>query len=102
MLASNELYSSRTSGVRLEDLVAVPIDVGKHKAMAKVLDFTGTDLAKPFEFPLDRSGVDELVRRTYSAAPATVSMVRVGLEAAGHYTCRWQAVRCLRSGICAC
>lgn len=85
MLAPVEQLSSRTTGVRLEDLVAVPIDVGKHKAMAKVVDFTGTVLAKPFEFPLDRSGVDVLVRRTRSAAPPSVAMVRVGLEAAGHY-----------------
>lgn len=46
----------RSSGVRLEDLIAVPIDVGKHSAMAKVIDFTGTTLAKPFTFELDRCG----------------------------------------------
>lgn len=85
MLASHELLSSRTSGVRLEDLIAVPIDVGKHKAMAKVIDFTGAELARPFEFALDRSGVDLLVRRARSAMPETASVVRVGLEAAGHY-----------------
>lgn len=85
MLASHELLSSRTSGVRLEDLIAVPIDVGKHKAMAKVIDFTGAELARPFEFVLDRGGVEVLVRRISSAMPKTASMVRVGLEAAGHY-----------------
>lgn len=85
MLASVELLSSRASGVRLEDLIAVPVDVGKHTAMAKVVDFTGVELVRPFEFPLDRSGVDELVRRTTSAAPSSVALIRVGLEAAGHY-----------------
>jgi transposase len=85
MLASAQPVSSRSSGVRLEDLVAVPIDVGKHKAMAKVIDFTGAELAKPFEFPLDRSGVKTLVDRVRRTAPASVSLVRVGLEAAGHY-----------------
>lgn len=85
MLASVELLSSRSTGVRLEDLVAVPIDVGKHTAMAKVIDFTGTELARPFEFALDRAGVEILVRRTRSVVPATTAMVRVGLEAAGHY-----------------
>lgn len=77
--------TARSSGVRLEDLVAVPVDVGKHTAMASVLDFTGATLVKPFEFGLDRRGVDELVRRVGSAVPATVSLIRVGLEAAGHY-----------------
>ena len=82
------MVSSRASvGVRLEDLVAVPIDVGKHKAMAKVLDFSGVELVKPFEFTLDRSGVGEFIGRARvgQLAPASVSLVRVGLEAAGHY-----------------
>lgn len=77
--------TARSSGVRLEDLVAVPVDVGKHAAMASVLDFTGAVLAKPFEFTLDRRGVEVLVSRVRAAAPVTVSLVRVGLEAAGHY-----------------
>lgn len=85
MLASVGQLSSRTAGVRLEDLVAVPIDVGKHSAMAKVIDFTGAELVKPFEFPLDRSGVDLLVRRAQGSMPETATLVRVGLEAAGHY-----------------
>jgi transposase len=77
--------TARSSGVRLEDLLAVPIDVGKHSAMASVLDFTGTTLVKPFEFALDRRGVQQLVGRVRSAASPTTSLVRVGLEAAGHY-----------------
>lgn len=85
MLAPVEQLSSRTAGVRLEDLIAVPIDVGKYSAMAKVIDFTGSELAKPFEFPLDRAGAELLVRRTRTAMPETAWLVRVGLEAAGHY-----------------
>lgn len=85
MFASVEPVSSRSVGVRLEDLVAVPIDVGKHTAMAKALDFTGAELVKPFEFALDRGGVGQLTARVQRALPASVSLVRVGLEAAGHY-----------------
>jgi transposase len=79
------VVTARSSGVRLEDLVAVPVDVGKHTAMASVLDFSGAVLAKPFEFNLDRAGVDQLVMRVRSVVPSTVSLIRVGLEAAGHY-----------------
>lgn len=85
MFALVEPLSSRSSGVRLEDLVAVPIDVGKHTAMAKVVDFTGAELVRPFEFPLDRSGVGMLVARVCSVLPESVMLVRVGVEAAGHY-----------------
>lgn len=85
MLPSATAVTSRSRGKILEDLVAVPVDVGKHSAMAKVLDFSGETLAKPFSFDLDRTGVDRLIRRVRSVLPATVSLVRVGLEAAGHY-----------------
>jgi hypothetical protein len=85
MLARLETVSSRSSGVVLEDLVAVPVDVGKHSAMAKVVDFTGATLVKPFEFTLDRAGVAALVGRVRSACPPSVRLVRIGLEAAGHY-----------------
>lgn len=77
--------SARSPGVRLEDLVAVPIDVGKHSAMAAVIDFTGATLAKPFSFDLDRRGVAELVTTVNRAVPPSAELVRVGLEAAGHY-----------------
>jgi transposase len=85
MLVDVAGLSSRSGGVRLEDLVAVPVDVGKHSAMAKVIDFTGAVLARPFEFALDRSGIDKLVSRVGSVAPGSVGLVRVGVEAAGHY-----------------
>jgi len=85
MLPAAQSLSSRSSGVVLEDLVAVPIDVGKHAAMAKVVDFTGAVLAKPFTFRLDREGVADLVTQVRAVLPVTVALVRVGLEAAGHY-----------------
>lgn len=61
--------SFRTGGVRLEDLSAIPIDVGKHSAMVKVIDFTGPELVKPFAFPFDRSGVELLFRRAQAGMP---------------------------------
>jgi transposase len=51
----------------------------------RVLDFTGSELARPFEFALDRRGVAVLVGRVRETVPGSVSLVRVGLEAAGHY-----------------
>ena len=85
MMSSSLTLSSRSADVRLADLIAVPIDVGKHAAMAKVVDFTGATLAKPFEFDLDRRGVGVLVSRVLAAVPRSVALIRVGLEAAGHY-----------------
>ena len=97
MFASSELLSSRSSGVRLEDLVAVPVDVGKHSAMAKVIDFNGAELVKPFEFPLDRCGVKRLVGRTRSAmtvCPSRGAFSRIAKGASG-----WLAGSASRQGL---
>jgi transposase len=85
MLPAGMSPTARSSGVVLEDHIAVPIDVGKRSAMAKVIDFTGATLVKPFTFDLDRRGVGMLVERVGKVLPDTVALVRVGLEAAGHY-----------------
>ena len=70
----------------LAELIAVPIDVGKASAMALVADFTGQRLVKPFTFALDRDGLIDLVLHVESAlAGRPVMLVRVGVEAAGHY-----------------
>jgi transposase len=54
--------------------------------VALVADFAGDRLAAPFEFRLDREGVDTLVARVHDAvAGRDVTLVRVGVEAAGHY-----------------
>ena len=77
---------AQTRGVPPERLLAVPVDVAKASAVALVCDFTGEVLARPFQFALTRVGVAELVRRVQlvGAAP-TALLVRIGVEAAGHY-----------------
>ncbi|MQB01816.1 MAG: IS110 family transposase [Actinobacteria bacterium] len=77
--------TSRSVGVALDRLVAVPVDVGKSAAMAMVVDFTGRRLAAPFEFALDRVGVERFVTRVEGALSGDVALVRVGVEACGHY-----------------
>jgi transposase len=75
-----------TRGVPLEQLLVVPIDVGKQQAMALVGDFTGELLVRRFRFPMTRAGVAQLVGRVHQiCALRPVRLVRVGVEAAGHY-----------------
>jgi Transposase len=51
-----------------------------------VRDFAGELLARPFRFAMNRAGVAELVGRvTTATASRRVGLVRVGIEAAGHY-----------------
>jgi hypothetical protein len=45
-----------TRGVDPAELVAVPVDVAKHTAMALVCDVTGELLARPLAFPMTMAG----------------------------------------------
>jgi transposase len=84
--AQAQQLAQATRGVDPAELVVVPIDVGKHAAMALVCDFTGELLARPFEFPMTLAGVRLLVDRVQAATHGrAVRLVRVGVEAAGHY-----------------
>jgi transposase len=88
---------AQTRGVPPERLLAVPVDVGKAAAMALVCDFTGEVLARQFEFALTRAGVVELVERVEAVRAARpVRLVRVGIEAAGHYHRPLTAAGCSR------
>lgn len=84
--AQAQQLAQATRGVDPAELVAVPVDVGKHAAMALVCDFTGELLARPFEFPMTMAGVRLLVERVQAATRGRmIRLVRVGVEAAGHY-----------------
>jgi hypothetical protein len=51
-----------------------------------VCDFTGELLARPFEFPMTMAGVRLLVERVRAATRGRmIRLVRIGVEAAGHY-----------------
>lgn len=77
--------TARSAGIPLDRVVAVPIDTGKTGGAAMVCDFTGRRLAAPFEFSMDRPGVDRLRARVAEVLPADVELVRTGVEACGHY-----------------
>jgi transposase len=75
-------WTARTEEeVPLRELVAVPVDVGKSSVMVMACDFTGRVLMPALGFPLTREGV----ARVRGAVPARTQLVRVGIEAAGHY-----------------
>jgi transposase len=78
-------WTARTAEVPLRQLVAVPVDVGKTVAMLMACDFTGRVLLPAVEFAMTRDGVGGVLARLASALPADVELVRVGVEAAGHY-----------------
>ena len=76
----------RIGRVPAERRLLVPVDVGKHEAMALVADATGDRLVAPFTFTLDRSGLAELVQRVKRVVNARGDVqVEVGVETAGHY-----------------
>lgn len=82
---SERVVTARTAGVDLTRCVTVAIDVGKRDALAGVEDFTGRALRRPVPFVLNRSGIDQMVAAVTAAMPADPVVVRVGVEACGHY-----------------
>jgi transposase len=71
--------------VPLRQVVAVPVDVGKTTAMLMACDFSRRVLLPAVEFPMTRRGVGGVLARLRAALPGDVRVVRVGVEAAGHY-----------------
>jgi transposase len=78
-------WTARTVEVPLRQLVAVRVDVGKATAMVMACDFTGRVLMPAVEFAMTRDGLSAVLARLTAALPAEVRLVRVGVEAAGHY-----------------
>jgi transposase len=78
-------WTARTEEVPLRELIAVPVDVGKSSAMVMACDFTGRVLLPAVEFALTREGVAQMLARVQAVVPAGAQLVRVGVEAAGHY-----------------
>jgi transposase len=78
--------AARIAHVAADRRLLVPVDVGKHEAMALVADATGQRLVAPFTFTLDRTGLAHLVQQVERAVGACEeAQVEVGVEAAGHY-----------------
>ena len=78
-------WTARTEEVPLRELIAVPVDVGKSSAMVMACDFTGRVLMPAVEFPMTCEGVGQMLARLRGAVPVGAQLVRVGVEAAGHY-----------------
>lgn len=84
--AQQSAFIDRIKGKQPDRLLGVPIDVGKHTAMAMVCDFYGEVVAPPFTFAMNEGGVAKLrVEVARAEALRNASVVKVGLEQAGHY-----------------
>jgi transposase len=79
-------FMQRLRGIDPGRCLVVPIDVGKSMAMSLVADHFGEVIAAPFEFDLTESGVAGLIKVIDEAERSRDAVVvRVGVEAAGHY-----------------
>jgi transposase len=84
--AAQAVYMTRVRDLTPQRCLVVPVDVGKHTAMALVADHYGQIIGEPLEFSLTVAGVDTLVATIGGVARSTAAQsVRVGIEAAGHY-----------------
>ena len=79
-------FMTRVRGRDPQRCLVVPVDVGKSTASALVADHYGELVVEPFEFALTEWGFDCLATDIARAEEErTAEVVRVGVEAAGHY-----------------
>ena len=73
-----------SSSVALAPAAAVvAVDVGKTTAALLVSDAQRCRLFGPIDFPMTATGLDQVIIKTAAVLPA--GLIRVGVEAAGHY-----------------
>jgi transposase len=78
-------YVSRMRGVATDQVLLVPVDVGKRSAMAIVANQLGEVVVDPFVFSMDRPGAVDLLDRVGAAeesADAVVVRFRGGVSRA--------------------
>jgi len=79
-------FMARIRGRDLQRCLVVPVDVGKRTAKALVADHYGEILVSPFEFDLTEAGFARLAAAVArSDATREAEVLRIGVEAAGHY-----------------
>ena len=79
-------FMKRVRGVDPGRCLVVPVDVGKTVAMSLIADHYGELVVDPFEFDLTEPGVASLIEAIATAERSRAAVVvRVGVEAAGHY-----------------
>ena len=73
-----------SSSVSLAPAAAVvAVDVGKASAAVLVTDAARRRLLGPLEFPMTAAALARVITKTQAVLPA--GLIRVGVEAAGHY-----------------
>src|ERR1700740_2609881 len=79
-------FMARVRGLDPQRCLAIPVDVGKAIAVALVADHYGEIIVAPFEFALTETGFAVLSAAiTRAQHERDVVVVRIGVEAAGHY-----------------
>jgi len=79
-------FMARIRGVDPQRCLAIPVDVGKATAVALVADHYGEIIVAPFEFALTEAGFAVLSAAiTRAQLERDALVVRIGVEAAGHY-----------------
>ena len=79
-------FMARIRGVDPQRCLAIPVDVGKATAVALVADHYGEIIVAPFEFALIEAGFAVLSAAiTRAQLERDALVVRIGVEAAGHY-----------------
>jgi transposase len=83
---NNQMLKEALSMYKPEQILYVPIEIGKFNHKAKIVNFFGDVITKPFEFPNKKHGLDFFVKKLkFAIASADAQKIFLGCESAGHY-----------------
>ncbi|MFN3967251.1 MAG: hypothetical protein ACK4JE_06110, partial [Endomicrobiia bacterium] len=80
---NNQILKETLSMYKPEQILYVPIEIGKFNHKTKIVNFFGDVIVKPFEFPTKKHGLDFFVKKLNFAANSTSAQkIFLGCESA--------------------
>jgi len=83
---NNQVLKETLSMHKPEQLLYVPIEIGKFNHKAKIVNFFGDIIVNPFDFPNKKHGLDFFTDKLKFATSSTnAQKIFLGCESTGHY-----------------
>lgn len=83
---NNKMLKETLSMYKPEQILYVPIEIGKFNHKVKIVNFFGDIVVKPFEFPNKKHGLDFFVKKLkFASSAADAQKIFLGCESTGHY-----------------
>jgi len=83
---NNQILKETLSMYKPENILYVPIEIGKFNHKAGIVNFFGDVVINPFEFPCNKHGLDFFLKKLQLAMKiSSAKKIFIGCESTGHY-----------------